>query len=253
MRIKERTSIALMILLISGLISCTKSKNCFTSSGELTRDTLTVSSFDSIYLNDNVTLILTQETGNRVVVEAGKNLISGITAEVSGASLVIHNNNSCNWLREYSNPVVYVSFSYYKHILFIAYKSSGDVRSTNLLYNDTIEIHTWGGSGIISLYVNCRKVTFVQHMGTVNFLIQGICDESNIFAGDYGLFDCRDLRTGYTYIKNYGTNDCYVQAKHQLIATVGSIGNIYYKSNPPPEVIIKNPQNSDQILPIPAE
>jgi len=250
MTTKEKTGTALMILVILGLTACNKSENCFTSSGELTRDTLTVTSFDSIYLFDNVTLVLTQDSINRVVVEAGKNIISGITAEVSGNSLVIHNNNSCNWLREYSNPTVYVSYSYYKKILYIYYESSGDVRSTNLLYNEAIEVHTWGGSGTIDLTVNCRKGIFEQHMGTVDFLIRGICEESNVFAGDYGLFDLRDLRTGYTYIKNYGTNNCYVQAKHELNATVGSIGNIYYKT-PPEPYLIKHPPDSDQVLPIP--
>jgi len=251
MKTRVKAGTAMIIWAILGLTACNKSENCFTSSGELTRDTLTVTSFDSIYLFDNVTLVLTQDSINRVCVEAGKNIISGITAEVSGNNLVIHNNNSCNWLREYSNPMVYVSFSYYKQLLFLYYKSSGDMRSTNVLVNDSIEVHTWGGSGTIALHINCRKGTFVQHMGTVDFLLQGICEESNIFAGDYGLFDLRDLRTGYTYIKNYGTNNCYVQAKHELNATVGSIGNIYYKTPPEPYLIIKHPDNSDQVLPIP--
>jgi hypothetical protein len=90
-------------------------------------------------------------------------------------------------------------------------------------------------------------------MGTVDFKLQGICDESNIYAGDYGLFDCRDLKTGYTYIKNYGTNDCYVRAIHQLHATIGSIGNIYYMTNPAPLLIVKTPPGTDQIIPLPGK
>jgi len=251
MSIRGLFIIIVATLFVFGNNSCKKGQNCLTNTGKIVTNVREVADFDSIYLNDNVTLILKQDSENHVAVEAGENIISGITTEVNGGQLIIHNCNSCNWLRDYNTPVnVYVSYSSEKPCLYLYYNSSGNVTTTNLIVNDTIEIHTWGGCGTINMIINCRKGIFVQHMGTVNFLLQGICDESNIYAGDYGLFECRKLKTGFTFIKNYGTNNCYIQAKYTLNATVGSIGNIYYVNDPPPDRVIKFPQGTDQILPI---
>ncbi|MEI7980779.1 MAG: DUF2807 domain-containing protein [Bacteroidota bacterium] len=255
MQLRERFFFSGLVILISGFTACNKGQNCLTNTGKINIDGRVVGEFDSIYLNDNVNLILTQDTINKVSVEAGENIISGITTVVNEHhQLIIHNENSCNWLRNYSDPVnVYVSFSASRPRLYLYYNSSGNVRSTNLLFNDTIQIDTWGGCGSINLFISCQKGIFVQHMGTVDLKLKGRCIQSNIFAGDYGKFDFSDLETGYIYIKNYGTNNCYVRAIHQLDATVGSIGNIYYMTNPPPEVILKTPPGTDQILPDPGK
>src|SRR5512138_915177 len=86
---------------------CSKSgADCFTSAGEVTLEERILPDFDSLVLNDNVNLILTYDSMpiQTVAVEAGKNLLRGITTEVSNGELIIHNLNVCNWVRSFNKP-----------------------------------------------------------------------------------------------------------------------------------------------------
>ncbi len=231
MKEKMLTGTGCLLLLLATLASCTKEGGtCISSTGTLIRQERIVPDFDSISLNEYVNLILTQDTVNRVFVETGKNIIGGISTNVSERLLTIHNYNECNWLRSYDKPInVYVSV---KNLMKLSYNSSGDVTNKNPLMSSPFWVDVWGGCGTIDLDLNLYQGTFIEHMGTADFKLRGICKISSIYAGDFGLFDCRELETGYTYIKNYGSNDCYIHVSKYMDATIGSIGSIYYRGNP---------------------
>ncbi|MEI6454707.1 MAG: head GIN domain-containing protein [bacterium] len=218
-------------ILLALLNSCAKEGGkCLSSTGPIIMQERNIPDFDSISVNDYVNLILTQDTVNRVFVEAGQNIIGGISTNVEGTLLIIHNYNECNWTRNYSKPInVYVSV---KNLMKLSYNSSGDVTTSNALMSSNLWVDVWGGCGTIDLELNLYQGTFIEHMGTADFKLRGICKISSIYAGDFGLFDCRDMETGYTYIKNYGSNDCYINVSKYLDATVGSIGSIYYRGGP---------------------
>ena len=181
-------------------------------------------------MHDNVTVILTHDSSDKIVVEAGKNIISGITTEVVDRNLIIHNRNSCNWVRNYEKPInVYVSS---KSLWKVWYESSGDLISKNTLSYDSIKIETWGGCGKIDLDLNIVSGYFIQNLGTSEFILSGVCGICSIYAGEYGPFLCQDLSTAYCFINHSGSNDCWVKVSTTLGATVNSIGNIYYTGNP---------------------
>ena len=204
---------------------------CVSSSGPLERQTRVLADFDRISLNDNVSLILSSDSVAPVVVEAGSHVIGGIKTSVSGGELTIGNANTCNWLRSYSKPVnVYVSS---KKLWQIKYNSSGNISTPGTLKLDSLSVEIWGGCGTIDLNLDLWKGNFSLNMGTADFRLHGLCSITTVYSGDYGLYDGRELRTGYTFITNSGTNDCYVYAVHAIEANIQSIGNIYYKGNPP--------------------
>lgn len=214
-----------------GLISCSKDGGtCLSNTGPIITQVRPISDFDSINVNEYVNLILTQDTLIRVSVEAGQNIINGISTEVIDRTLLIHNYNVCNWLRSYNKSInVYVSV---KNLAKVTYNSSGNITTTNALESNNLWIDAWGGCGTIDLELNIYQGTFIQHMGTADFILHGVCKISSIYAGDFGFFNCKDLETGYMYIKNYGSNDCYIKVTKYLDATIGSIGSIYYRGNP---------------------
>ena len=97
----------LSVMIYSG---CGKSGNCLTSTGKIIQEVRSVGAFDSIDVRDNVNVILIMDSVNKVVVESGKNIISGITTDVADHQLTIQNLNKCNWLRSYDKPLnVYIS------------------------------------------------------------------------------------------------------------------------------------------------
>jgi hypothetical protein len=232
-----------MVLLLFG---CAKDGGvCVSTSGQVTTQSRIVPVFNQIDLQDNVSLILTTDTANTLVVETGRNIIGGITTNVEGGLLTIGNTNTCNWLRDYKKPInVYISA---RKIWRIRYNGSGDITSTDSLKLDSLTVEVWGGCGTIDLTLNLWKGNFSLNMGTVDFRLRGISAITSVYAGDYGLYDARDLKTGYTYITSKGSNDCYVKAINALDATIGSIGNIYYTGNP--AVLKATINGTGQILP----
>lgn len=215
---------------VIGLSGCNKSGDCFTNTGAIIKEERRVGDFDSIDVRDYVNLFLTQDSVNKVVVEAGQNIISGITTEVISRQLYIDNTLKCNWLRSYSKPInVYISV---KNLQKIYYLSSGNITSTNILKSGLLKLDIWGGCGSIDLDINVYQGSFILHLGTVDITLHGNCSICSIYQGDFGIFQCKDMKTGYNYVTNKGSNDCYVNVTQYLNATIASIGNIYYTGDP---------------------
>ncbi len=221
----------LTLILCLGVMSCSKDGgSCLTNTGPVITLERITSDFDTINVNEYVNVILTQDTINRVRVEAGKNIINGISTEVTDRTLFVHNNNQCNWLRSYNSPInVYLSV---RNLRKIYYNSSGNITTTNPITTPTLWVDGWGGCGTIDLELNIDAGTFIQHMGTADFKLRGKCKVSSIHAGDFGLFECREMETAYSFIRNEGSNDCYIKVIKYLDATIGSIGSIYYRGAP---------------------
>jgi hypothetical protein len=224
--------LAAILFAVSLLLqSCGKNGGaCVSNSGPISRQVRNVADFNQVNLNDNVSLILTTDTISPLIVEAGQNIIGGITTKVENGQLTIGNSNTCNWLRDYSKPInVYIST---RKLWKIKYNASGDVTSVGTLKLDSISVEVWGGCGTIDLTLDVWQGNFSLSMGTVDFRLHGVSAITSVFTEGYGLYDGRDLRTGYTFVTNKGSNNSYVQAVNSLNATIGSIGNIYYSGNP---------------------
>jgi hypothetical protein len=204
--------------------------NCLSSTGPVIRQERGVGGFDSIAVYNYVNLVLTQDSVNRVEVEAGQNILDGITTDVQNNTLILDNINRCNWLRSYASPVnVYVSV---KNLSKIHYESSGNITSTNTITSGFLLIDVWGGCGKIDMDVNLYTGNIYEHLGTADITLRGRSIYTSVIAGDYGLLRIDQLISDFTWVANDGSNDCYVEAEKYLEASIGSIGNIYYTGEP---------------------
>ncbi|MCX6282025.1 MAG: DUF2807 domain-containing protein [Bacteroidetes bacterium] len=215
---------------LTAMISCNKGGKCFSNSGTIIMQERPVASFDSIDLGDNVNLILTQDSLERITVEAGSNIISGITTDIVNSQLIIRNINTCNWLRSYEKPLnVHVS----THRLWkLYYNAAGNVSTTNTLTGDSIKVEVWGGCGTIDLDLSFIKGWFVMNMGTADYNLHGRCDIADFYMNDMGLVQAKELVTRYCSVTNKGTNNCYVNVKVSLWAIIPNIGSVYYTGDP---------------------
>ncbi|HQW58476.1 MAG TPA: DUF2807 domain-containing protein, partial [Gammaproteobacteria bacterium] len=75
------------------------------TTGELTQVERTTAEFNEIELNNSIDLVLTQDTVNRIIVEAGRNLIPDILTDVNNGKMVIKNSNKFNFLRSYKKKI----------------------------------------------------------------------------------------------------------------------------------------------------
>ncbi|HOI87291.1 MAG TPA: head GIN domain-containing protein [Lentimicrobium sp.] len=232
MKKQKITGILVLTLLVVLLASCKPEQldDCFTSTGSLTTEERSPGFYNRISLNDNVNLVLVAGNQPKLKVEAGKNLLKAIKTIVSDSTLEIRNTMKCNWVRNYKKEItVYATAPALKEI---RYESSGDVSTTGQLAVDSLEFNIWGGSGTIELDLNTENLKLALHYGTTDLHVKGKSIITTIFANSYGPFYCNELISNIVYIRNSGTNNCYVYARHILEVEITSVGSIYYAGDP---------------------
>lgn len=221
------------LILIVMLSSCGKEGglDCFKSTGETRIEERFVPPFHTIEVFDNINLVLTQDTLlNSMEVEAGENLLKGITTEVDSGRLFLRNENTCNWVRSFEVPInIYISFSSLDTIIF---RAAGNLRFTTPWKNDSIQFDVWEGAGKIELDLDVIKSKVYVHYGVVDVNISGTSEVSYLSNKGYGPINALDLKTNYTYMSTLSPNDCFVNVRGELGVTINNIGNVYYKGNP---------------------
>ena len=222
----------ILFILIAGL-SCSKSSvlDCFNSTGKITQTDRSISEFHSIVLNDNVNLYLRQSDQNKLVLEAGSNLMSKIYTEVNDAGyLEIGNDNSCNWVRSFDKPItVYLDFV---QLDSLKYRSIGNVSNEDTIRMDTLVVDVYEGAGKIELTVNTYKMNTNLHYGTADIFTSGKAVVSYVYLAGFGKIDNRALDVKHVYLNNKSSNDIYIYSSNTIGATIENIGNIFYTGNP---------------------
>src|SRR5688572_25886862 len=128
-----------LFLLFSATLcsSCEKDHmgDCFKSTGDIIKESRPVSFFYAIDVEKKVDVIIRQGTPEEITVEAGENIVGGITTRIENNTLFITNENKCNWVRSYSNPVnVYVTTNRLQQIY---QNGNGKITSDGVLHFDT--------------------------------------------------------------------------------------------------------------------
>lgn len=220
------------LLALSLVTSCVREQldDCFTNTGAQVIESRQTGSFSRIELYDNVNLVLVPGTTPELKVETGKNIMEAITTVIENDTLKIHNTLSCNWVRNFKKEItVYATAPALREI---RYEGSGDISTQGRLTYDSLQISVWGGAGSFELDLEVTKLNLALHYGTVDFHVKGKSLITTIFANSYGPFYCNDLISNIVYIRNSGTNNCYIHAVHIIEAEITSVGDIYYSGDP---------------------
>ena len=210
------------------LVACTGEQldDCYTNTGPQVTIEREADAFHRIELYNNVNLVVLQGDFFQIKVEGGKNLLSAIKTEVIDSALVIRNTMKCNWMRSYNREItVYATLPALREI---RYEGSGDVRNEGQIKLDSLEVNIWGGAGSFNLNLDVESLKLALHYGTADVTVKGRALMTTIYANSYGPFYCSDLISNIVYIRNSGTNECYVYARHILEVEITSVGNIYY-------------------------
>ncbi len=234
-------------IITTTLFSCKKSTplDCFKSTGKITEEKRNTGTFNTVILNDNVNLHLTQGNENKITVKAGKNLIKKIVTEINNDTcLEISNLNSCNWTRNYKIPVdVYLTF---KELADIEYHSTGNIDNTDTLTVDSLVLNVREGAGTINLVVDSKKIYSNIHRGTATIELSGKSLLLFVYSADFGLVDNRNLKAQHVYLRSETGNNIYVNAVQLIDATINGIGNVYYYGNP--QSVSRNGTGSGKLI-----
>ena len=212
-------------------MSCNKESapDYLQTTGEITSVERDVEDFTEIELFNKINLFITQDTVNKVVFEAGKNLIPDIVTEVKEGKLSIKNTNKFNFLRSYKKSInVYI---HCKNLLHIIYRGAGNISSTNSIIDSVFNFDCKKGTGTVELSVTAKEGHFNMHTGQCDLILHGEIGVNYVYQAGNGYVNAEDLKTGYTFVTNKGTNDLKINVDKVLFARISYLGNIYYKGN----------------------
>ena len=221
-----------LIIQVLLLSACSKDDGvCISSTGKVIIQERQAPSYQSVEVFDNINLILTHDPSmSKITVEAGENLIDGITTEIDSGKLVVRNENSCNWLRSFEVPVnVYLTSP---RLDTITFRAAGNITCTNDWKNESVYFDVIEGAGKIDLKLDVYKSYFIIKYGTTAINLTGKSEITTAISYGFGPFHAEDLVSKFTYVSSYSSNDVFVYSSIDLEVEIGNIGNVYYTGNP---------------------
>lgn len=220
------------LFIFISFFSCKKGHwgDCFMGTGDVKTENRTLNSFTEVELYDNINVILIEGTENKVEIEAGENLIPGITTNVSGGKLKIENTNTCNFMRSYKIPInVYLT---YNSLRTFTHYGGGKITCQDTLRNNFYEFIQWFGSGNFELKINNDTLKLGFHTGSGNADIYGKTKELSLYSAGNSIFRCGNLLADKVYINQSSTGDFTVNAISELYVQIYNYGDVFYYGNP---------------------
>jgi len=211
--------------------------DCFQKTGSIITEEMTVSAFTKIRVNRGVELILKEGLNQEVIVETGENLINDVSVEVQNGRLVITDNNTCNFTRDYNVTKVYVTAP---NITEIISSTQFKIQSDGVLNYNSIRVisedftdTTVIAVGNVNLELNSQDITVIANNLT-HFYFSGFTQNLNVqFVGGDGVFDGSNLMADRVQVFHRGTNKIVVNPQLELNGELRSTGNLIAENHPP--------------------
>lgn len=227
------------ILILILLFSCNSENagDCFQSTGSMVQQEVTVSGFDKILVNRDIELIIKEGAEQKVVIETGKNLLNDVEAVVDEGKLILTDNNSCNYVRDYGITKVYVTAP---NITEIRSSTQCDVRSDGVLTYPSITILAEDYSapdtfisGNFRLEID-NSSFYAVFNNLSNCFISGKTTNLNItLASGTSRFESQNLIAQNVVFWNRSSNDIIVNPQQSLTGKILGTGNVISVTHPP--------------------
>lgn len=236
------------------LIACNGDNvpDCFQNAGDLVRVPVDVPEFTTMTVFENVKVVLKQGEEQSVEIETGEYLLDDVSAEVEDTRLILRNENSCNYVREYGLTTVYVTSPNITEIrsstgLPISSDGMLDYPSISLVSESFVNPETETTDGSFDLEMNSNTVSIVVN-GIAYFKLRGITTNLNVnvAAGDSRI-EAEELMANSVSINHRGTNDVYVNPQQRISGVIRGTGDVI-SVNRPPEVDVEELYNGRLIF-----
>ena len=218
------------LFLIQLFPSCQNSAQPWESFGDITTETRTLGSFHGLDVNQDIELFITQDSTKPAHVEItyGKNVIPGITTEITDGVLSIKNSNKAKWLRRLNiQPKCTLNLH---QIDDIHLEGNAKVICIDTLYSQAIHC-TVNSVEDQNLLVFCGQF----YGGVMNSSNVKLSGQATIFSWSCekgGGLDATDLRSDDVYLYHFTIKDVSVNPSKQFEAHLFNSGNAFYFKTP---------------------
>lgn len=229
--------ILLSFLLV--FISCEKPSECYESTGDMVTRLIPVNPFTRIKVYPGIAVVITQGPVYEVEIKSGSNLIDNVSVTQNDNQLVLTDNTTCNWLREYGQTTVYITTPNLEEIYS---KTDKNISSNGVLTFPIIKIYALdkngdgeeaAGTGDFYLAINNNQLV-IENNNVSRYFISGTTNSAlfNFWAGD-GRIDATDLTIQNINVYHRGSNDMIVRPIQSITGKMVSTGDVILKNNPP--------------------
>jgi hypothetical protein len=219
------------LLFLSG---CGISEDCIKNAGNPVTKEIAISDFDKIRIHAGISLVVKEGPDFKVTIQSGTNIIDNIEVNKEGDFLVLKDNSTCNWTRDFKAATVFVTAP---NIIEIHSKTEQDIFSDGTLTFPILRLlainDDEAGTGDFHININNGQ-TVIESNHVSNFYINGSCTEllCNFYFGTgkfYGEnFICQNIK-----IFQRGSNDMILKPIQSISGKILNTGNVILKNNPP--------------------
>ncbi|MCB0373321.1 MAG: DUF2807 domain-containing protein [Muricauda sp.] len=236
------------------LIACNGDNvpDCFQNAGDLVRRIVDVPEFSKITVFENLQLVLVDGAEQKVEIETGEYLFNDVSAVVEDGRLIVRNENSCNYVRDYGLTTIYVTSP---NVSEIRSSTGFPISSDGILNYPTLSLiaesfnnpETETTDGSFDLEVNASNVSIVVN-GIAYFKLRGNTNNFNVTvaAGDSRI-EAENLVSENVDLNHRGSNDVYVNPQERISGVIRGTGDVI-SINRPPEIEVEELYNGRLIF-----
>ena len=235
-RAVEKSFLFIFLLM---LVSCNGDNvpKCFQNEGDIVRVTFDVPEFNAITVFENLNVVLKQGDEPKVEVETGEYLLNDVSAVVEDERLIVRNENSCNFVRDYGLTTIYVTSPNITEVrsstgLLISSDGALNYPSLNLIAESFNNPDTATTDGSFDFNLNSNTVRITVN-GIAYFKLKGNVENFsiNVAAGDSRI-EAEELIAQNVTINHRGSNDVFVNPEQRLSGVIRGTGDVISVNRP---------------------
>lgn len=236
-------SLAFLFLILLALAGCNDpyAPDCLKSTGNTSEESRSVGFFHRILVKDNIDIRLVEGSPGMLKVRGGRNLFPKIKTDLRGTELIIENQNTCNWVRDYHSRIE-VEIGIASSTLTIDHDGYGDVIG-DLLAVDSLLIDAEGASDYRLHFEG--QYLFINSESHGDFSVGGTTDSLNIALKRFSSLHAFGLVAQEGRVLHQGEKDLEVHVQSSMKVIINSVGNVYYKGEP--ELIVERVASGEVI------
>ncbi len=219
----------LFTVLLFFLSGCEKN-TCFENSGKVITSQRIIAPPAEVHIYDNINVIITRDTIDKLSVEAGENLHASIKTEMLGEALFIRNTAACKWLKSPSEKInVYLSVT---RLNKIVYEGSGNVSSTNTLKANYFTIDSDAGAGVVSLSLNANHTRVILPREGPDIILAGSSDTCYTYCSSRATINFKNFVVKKMELDYGSVRNGFINVTEYLGGRIYHTGNVIYSGNP---------------------
>jgi hypothetical protein len=219
-----------VVLLLAGCgLFQGQSSRIITGSGNVTRQTRTVTGVNSVTLEGTGEVVLQQGAAEGLVIEAEDNLLPLITSDVQNGTLRLGFDRA-TW-QDTIRPTQPIRFLLtVRNLQAFDLTGAGSLHAADLqTTNLTLRIP---GSGNVTIDHLEAGTLDVRIQGTSDVTLAGQVDDQTILIAGTGQYQAGDLESQTARVSIGGTGDAVVWVRGDLSADIGGTGTVSYWGDP---------------------